>query len=526
MMRIVESCPLDPSRGNDNEGLSDPWTHREGESPGQECLPRRISVRRQMSCPSVTWLTVTSSRQGPGGALGADVEGRGIVSRHAEWSGLQAGARPTSNSSSDGPRRGGGPARPTGLRAARGAPGARRALTTGRALAERMVNEIETGPRRSREPGTEPSDDRIEWLRRRAHAARRPGPRQARPLTDRLGRRRARAAGGRVLPRGRARGQDVRRRPTRPRPRASCASASSRSTRITSTRCGIRTCSSACRRSRAARTTRSSIRPTGRSRWSQKVLPLPGHDLDAPLLLPRRALALPARARVGRAPEGALLGAAAFVFAPNLVAVGSHGHGSQLVDSAYLPLLLWLAARWMRRGGLTDLGVARARRRLPAAARPRADLLLHLARGRALRRGRVVDGVPPAGALAHAHAARRGGRRARRRSRSASPASTTCRSTTTRAGRSAAAATAAASGMDYATQWSLAPFELPIARGAGLGGLRRRRPTGAAMPFTDYPNAYVGMIALLLALLGVRGRRERRDARRGSRARCSACSRC
>jgi hypothetical protein len=45
-----------------------------------------------------------------------------------------------------------------------------------------------------------------------------------------------------------------------------------------------------------------------------------------------------------------------FVFAPNLVAVGSHGHGSQLVCSAYLPLMLWLTARWMRAGRLSDLG--------------------------------------------------------------------------------------------------------------------------------------------------------------------------
>src|SRR5262245_19240752 len=58
----------------------------------------------------------------------------------------------------------------------------------------------------------------------------------------------------------------------------------------------------------------------------------------------------------GARPEGALLGAAAFLFAPNLVAVGSHGHGSQLVCSAYLPLLLWLAARWMKRGGWENLG--------------------------------------------------------------------------------------------------------------------------------------------------------------------------
>src|SRR5437773_5792063 len=57
----------------------------------------------------------------------------------------------------------------------------------------------------------------------------------------------------------------------------------------------------------------------------------------------------------GARAEAALLAGAAFVFAPNLVAVGSHGHGSQLVDSAYLPVMLWLATRWMRRGGLSNL---------------------------------------------------------------------------------------------------------------------------------------------------------------------------
>ncbi|MGH7741510.1 MAG: hypothetical protein ACRENS_05745, partial [Candidatus Eiseniibacteriota bacterium] len=58
----------------------------------------------------------------------------------------------------------------------------------------------------------------------------------------------------------------------------------------------------------------------------------------------------------GARAEGALLGAVAFVFAPNLVAVGSHGHGSQLVDSAYLPLMLWLASRWLRNGRWLELG--------------------------------------------------------------------------------------------------------------------------------------------------------------------------
>ncbi|HUK63379.1 MAG TPA: hypothetical protein VLV15_08600, partial [Dongiaceae bacterium] len=59
---------------------------------------------------------------------------------------------------------------------------------------------------------------------------------------------------------------------------------------------------------------------------------------------------------LGARAEGALLAGTLFAFVPNLVAVGAYGHGSQLVDSAYLPLLLWLTARWMRRGGLHHLG--------------------------------------------------------------------------------------------------------------------------------------------------------------------------
>jgi hypothetical protein len=87
----------------------------------------------------------------------------------------------------------------------------------------------------------------------------------------------------------------------------------------------------------------------------QKVLPLPDQTwLVLYYFLGALFLFLLAR-EWGANPEGALIGAAAFVFAPNLVAVGAHGHGSQLVDSAYTPLLLWLASRWMRRGGIRHL---------------------------------------------------------------------------------------------------------------------------------------------------------------------------
>jgi hypothetical protein len=56
-------------------------------------------------------------------------------------------------------------------------------------------------------------------------------------------------------------------------------------------------------------------------------------------------------------------------------------------------------------------------------------------------------------------------------------------------------------GMDYATAWSLSGRELPtiVVPGAvGFGGATY----WGTMPFTDYPNAYVGMITVALALLG------------------------
>ena len=229
----------------------------------------------------------------------------------------------------------------------------------------------------------------------------------------------------------------------------------------------------------------------------QKFLPLP--DLTWMLIyyfLAGFATFLLAR-EWGAKAEAAVLAGVAFVFAPNLVAVGSHGHGSQLVDSAYLPLMLWLATRWMRRGALSDLA------------------WLAMAGGFQLLRGHVqicfyswlavggyavVDGI-----AAVINPARR--------------------ATAVRAlGIFAAAGLAlglagfynlpladyaresirgthegGGVGMSYATQWSLGPEELPsivVPGWAGFGG----QTYWGSMPFTDYPNAFVGLITILLAL--------------------------
>lgn len=211
----------------------------------------------------------------------------------------------------------------------------------------------------------------------------------------------------------------------------------------------------------------------------------------------------------GARAEGALLGAMAFMFAPNLVAVGSNGHGSQLVDSAYLPLLLWLAARWLRRGNLADLGwlvlaggfqflrghvqvcfytwmavvlygavEVVAALRTPAELLPRVMRAVGLGVGAALAFG--VAGVYNLPLKDYAQYSIRGG--------------------TDGSG---------GVGMAYATQWSMSPFELPAVVWPSFAGFGGATYWGA-MPFTDYPNAFMGVVAVMLALpsLVLRGRRQ------------------
>jgi len=198
-------------------------------------------------------------------------------------------------------------------------------------------------------------------------------------------------------------------------------------------------------------------------------------------------------------PEGALLGAVAFTFAPNLVAVGSHGHGSQLVDSAYLPLLVWLATRWMKRGRLTDLGwlgllggfqFLRGHVQicfytwLAIALCALVEIAASLGKPSELT-GRVARalGLGAAAALAfgvagfydlplrdYARYSIRGGSDA-----------------------------IGGVGMGYATQWSMAPYELPSIVAPNFVGFGGQAYWGA-MPFTDYPNPFMGVVAVLIAL--------------------------
>lgn len=201
----------------------------------------------------------------------------------------------------------------------------------------------------------------------------------------------------------------------------------------------------------------------------------------------------------GARAEGALLGAVAFVFAPNLVAVGAHGHGSQLVDSAYLPLMVWLGARWLRRGSFADLG------------------WLALAGGFQFLRGHVQVcfytwiALALLGAVDVIAALRSPGELVPRLLRAAGlgvaaglafgvagfynlPLSDYARYSI-RGGSDAIGGV----GMSYATQWSMAPYELPAVIVPGFAGFGGETYWGS-MPFTDYPNAFMGIVAVLLVL--------------------------
>ncbi len=232
----------------------------------------------------------------------------------------------------------------------------------------------------------------------------------------------------------------------------------------------------------------------------QKVVPLP--DMTWMLLyyfLGGLFFFLLAR-EWGARPEGALLGAVAFTFVPNLVAVGSHGHGSQLVDSAYLPLMVWLASRWLRRGSLADLGWLAlaggfqflrghlqicvytwmavgllaaveviASLRTPSQLAPRLLRALGIGAAAALAFG--IAGFYNLPLKDYSQFSIRGTGDA-----------------------------AGGVGIPYATAWSMAPYELGamvVPNWVGFGGMTY----WGAMPFTDYPNAYIGVVALLLAVL-------------------------
>jgi hypothetical protein len=167
--------------------------------------------------------------------------------------------------------------------------------------------------------------------------------------------------------------------------------------------------------------------------------------------------------------------------------------------------MLWLTARWLRAGSLADLGwlalaggfqmlrghaqicfytwlavgiyllvdlgVALVRPRSTAAPLP-ARLARALAVGAAMMLAVGIAGLYNLPLKDYAHWSIRGG------------------------------GEGGGVGMDYATAWSMGPWELPtvvIPWAVGFGD----QTYWGAMPFTNYPNAFMGVIVTLLALVAV-----------------------
>jgi hypothetical protein len=200
----------------------------------------------------------------------------------------------------------------------------------------------------------------------------------------------------------------------------------------------------------------------------------------------------------GAGPLPAALGAITLALTPNLVAVGAFGHGSQIMTAAYLPLLLLLYDRFLRRGSLLALaGFA-----LAAA--------LQLLRGHVqivFYSWLALGGY----GLVHAVAAARAGERGRLVRAAAGLAAALALGF----GMSAflylptreyaqlsirSAGEGGGTGLQYATSWSFHPREMLTFLIPSLFGFGGQTYWGS-MPFTDYPN-YMGILPLALAAYG------------------------
>ncbi len=213
---------------------------------------------------------------------------------------------------------------------------------------------------------------------------------------------------------------------------------------------------------------------------------------------------------LGAARGPAALGGLLYALTPNLIAVGAHGHGSQLVNSGLLPLALLALHRYLARGSgiwlallAATLGAQILRGHVQIAYYTWLALALYfiyylLDRRRDGTRFRLAPGRAAAGfGLALLLGALLG-------AVLALPVATYTPQSIRGGGETGGVS------FEYATGWSLALGELAtlfVPSALGFGG----ETYWGTMPFTDYPNAYVGIATLLFAVLafvapGPRGR--------------------
>jgi hypothetical protein len=202
----------------------------------------------------------------------------------------------------------------------------------------------------------------------------------------------------------------------------------------------------------------------------------------------------------GASTAGAIVAGIGFMITPNFVANGAHGHGSQVVNEAYLPWLLWITSRVWRHAKLTDAA------------------LLALLIGFQLLRGHVqiayygwlAIGILSLFELARTLGKPGGARDAAMRLGLVGAAlglgfalssffSLPIREYAEQSIRSAG--TGGGLKYDYATSWSFSPVEMLTFLVPGALGFGSPTYWGT-MPFTDYPN-YMGLAFLAVAFLAV-----------------------
>jgi len=204
---------------------------------------------------------------------------------------------------------------------------------------------------------------------------------------------------------------------------------------------------------------------------------------------------------LGAARGPAALGGLLFALTPNLIAVGAHGHGSQLVNSGLLPLALLALHRYLARGRGTwlallaaTLGAQLLRGHVQIAYYTWLTLALYFLyyladRRRGGKTFRLAPGRAAAGlALALVLGALLG-------AVLALPVAAYTPQSIRGGGETDGVS------FEYATGWSLALGELTtliVPSALGFGG----ETYWGTMPFTDYPNAYVGIVTLFFAILG------------------------
>ena len=199
----------------------------------------------------------------------------------------------------------------------------------------------------------------------------------------------------------------------------------------------------------------------------------------------------------------AVFGGAVFMLNPYMTAMLVHGHGSQLMTTAYIPWMLWAAMRLVERGGLTDAGILALvagfqlqRAHVQIAYYSWMLTLLLVLFLLIARRASLLKNFRLALLLLLALACGLG--------MAASiyiPASQYAAYSV----RGMAAGGGGAS-WEYATLWSMHPLELLTFLVPGCFGFGGVTYWGF-MPFTDFPN-YAGIVVLLLAIGGLLLRRK------------------